>query len=96
MNADNHGKKRYRIRKAAGLYWLVDLQQKRGCYQRPLSFNETGALICERLEAGDSNDGIAHYISSHYGIGLEEAKTDVSDFLEQLKINGIVLEDMKG
>jgi hypothetical protein len=93
MSADNHGKKRYRIRKAAGLYWLIDLDQKRGCYRRPLPFNETGALIWERIEKGDPKEEIVCFIRERYGIGQDEAKNDVSEFLEQLKKNGITVGD---
>ena len=86
-----NGRQRYQIRHAAGQYWLLDMEQKPGKYKAPLALNETGAMILESFwEQGDPK-AAAKALSDEYEIGMEEALADVTDFLGQLKRQGIAL-----
>ena len=43
---------RYQIRHAAGIYWLLDMEQQGYPYEKPLPLNEMGAQIWEMMQKG--------------------------------------------
>lgn len=75
---------RYQLRHAAGLYWLLDMEQEGLEFQPPISFNESGAYIWRKLEAGMKPEKIAECLSREFEIEYCEARQDVDQFLEQL------------
>lgn len=83
--------KRYRLRAAAGSYWLLDMQQEGKVEQIPVELNESGAMLWKLLESGMTLQEAAQSVSHTYGIDLESAYADVSQFAEGLKAAGIVL-----
>lgn len=78
---------RYRLRKAAGLYWLIDMEQS----GKQVMLNEAGALIWEKYERLKSERAVAEEISREFGIPAEEGLEDVRQFLSQLKSQGLEL-----
>ena len=84
-NADN-----FILRELAGRFYLVNVKM-RGHFCAPLVLNETGADILIPLLRGGNADDSAEYIASEYGIGLDEAKSDVYAFLEQMAEAGLEL-----
>lgn len=84
---------RYMLRKAAGSYWLLDMEQDGKQYKEPLELNESGAKIWELAYEGKSESAIAEYITEQYGIELAEAKEDVRQFLAGLEVVGIAIRD---
>ena len=76
--------KRFIIRHAAGIYWLIDLKQDLTEYKEPMSINETGATVLRLLEEGKSAKLIAGIISDRYGSKLDETLVDVLSFELQL------------
>lgn len=84
-------KKRYQIRKAAGLYWLLDMEQNGIERQEPVALNESGAYIWQQYQRLGSDDSVAEELSREFEIPAEEALTDVKQFLQQLKRQGMVL-----
>ena len=76
--------KRFIIRHAAGIYWLIDLKQDPAVYKEPMSFNETGAMVLRLLEEGMSAKQIAGIIHDRYGSKPEEALEDILSFELQL------------
>lgn len=85
------GKERYKLRHAAGNYWLLDTEQKPGSYRAPIAMNETGATILQSyLQTGEEQEAAA-ILSKEYEIGMDEALEDVRGFLEQLRRQGIEL-----
>ncbi len=87
------GNERYQIRKAAGVYWLLDMEQSgiegRGC----VMLNESGALIWDLYARLGSVREVAEKLSSEFGVLVPEAETDVRQFLQQLKKQGIVFKE---
>jgi len=79
------GQSRYQLRKAAGLYWLIDMEQGR----EKTAFNETGAFIWQQYGRLGSKQAVAEEISREFGVPPGEALEDVSRFLSQLKQAGI-------
>lgn len=82
-------KERYQLRYAAGQYWLLDMQQKGIAYQRPMSMNEVGAMICLQLAADRTHEQIAEELSRKYEVGIEEIREDIRQFVGQLEKYGI-------
>lgn len=83
-------KEKYRLRYAAGLYWLLDVEQKGQEYRKPISMNECGALICQRAMEGHTEEELAKELVKQYGIEDAKAKKDVAEFLEQLRAQGAI------
>ena len=76
---------RYQLRKAAGAYWLIDMEQSEDNYKKPLQLNETGADIWKMYESGKSCEEITDELSLLYGVNKEELRTDIAEFLDMLK-----------
>ena len=83
---------RYMLRKAAGSYWLLDMEQDGKLYKEPIELNESGAKIWELASEGMDIPGIAEYLRGQYGIGLEEAREDARQFFAGLRTVGITME----
>lgn len=81
---------RYQLRHAAGLYWLLDMEQDGPEYRRPLPLNEAGAEIWRSLADGMEVDAVADMLCRKYGAGEEEARADVRQFYRQLVAEGII------
>lgn len=77
--------RRYQLRYAAGLYWLIDMEQPEAAYISPVPLNEGGAEIWRMIESGATLAEICDRFGDMYGIPPEEAKIDVEDFIEQLR-----------
>ncbi|MCH5187067.1 MAG: PqqD family protein [Oscillospiraceae bacterium] len=77
--------RRYQLRHAAGLYWLLDMEQSGTSYVSPLPLNEAGAQILQMLADGMSENEIGGRLCEKYGVSPGEAKNDVRDFIMQLK-----------
>lgn len=75
---------RYQLRYAAGVYWLVNIEQPGGSYISPVPLNEGGAKIWSMLENGTSMTDICEQLSGEYDIPPEQAREDVRDFITQL------------
>ena len=80
---------RYKLRKAAGRYWLLDMEQPGFPYKLPVVINEGGAFIWQFLAEGLSVTCIAEKLAMEYGIPEEEAWQDIIQFISQLKEQGI-------
>lgn len=80
-----YGSNGYELRKAAGLYWLLDLRQSGEHYKPPLAMNEMGAEIFKYRQLGDNEEEIIRKIGSEYDADVETIKRDVTSFLKKLK-----------
>ena len=87
MNKENiekiaeHG---FQLRNAAGIYWLIDMEQEGVPYRKPIPVNETGAKIWSLREMGKSQSEIAKELAECYGISVEEAAADVEAFFAMI------------
>ncbi len=82
---------KYQLRHAAGQYWLLDMEQSGLPYRHPLSMNELGAEIWNRMLQGRSNVQIAEDLSKEYEVTVEEILEDIESFQVQLKSYGIII-----
>lgn len=85
MKRDGKMIKAYQLRKAAGTYWLIDMNQEGPAYTKPVPLNESGAYIWQMLEKGKQIEQIAESFAKEYEIAYEEAITDIRQFLRQLR-----------
>lgn len=83
VNSENG--RRYQLRHAAGLYWLLDMEQSGPSYISPLPLNEGGAQIWQMLISGMSEDEVCKQLCEEYGVSPEQMREDVRDFIVQLK-----------
>lgn len=81
---------RYQLRYAAGLYWLLDMEQDKIPCKKPLAINSVGAYIWRQLEKGDMPEEIVDKLSEEYQTDRDAMRQDVSDFLRQLEEYGIM------
>ena len=81
----NQSKARYQLRYAAGIYWLLDMEQPGVPYQKPLPMNETGAEIWHMLGQGMSVEDMAKTMSQQHGVSEEDVRQDIQQFLQQLQ-----------
>lgn len=86
---ENPARDRYRLRKAAGRYWLLDMEQTGFPYKPPVIINEGGAFIWQSITEGLSVTCIAEKLATEYGILEEEARQDIIQFIKQLEEQGI-------
>lgn len=85
---DNLGERRgsqYQMRYAAGIYWLLDMNQKGVPYKKPLATNEVGARIWELTEQGENDETIAEKLSVEYQVEREVIRDDIKQFRMQLQ-----------
>lgn len=83
------GNSRYQLRKAAGMYWILDMEQEGAPYRKPVPVNEMGAAIWKLLAQGYEEKKIAEILCGEYGIKEEETLADVLQFRKQLKEWGL-------
>ena len=86
---------RYQLRRAAGLYWLIDMEQSGTSYTSPVPLNEGGAKIWRMIESGTPVANICERLSEEYGIPLEQAREDVRDFIEQIQTKHVDVGGLK-
>ena len=85
------GKERYQLRMAAGMYWLLDMEQSGAEKVEPVVINESGAHIWEQYVCLRSEAAVAEALCREFGISVQEALADIRRFLRQLEEQGIVL-----
>ncbi len=90
-----HEKKRYQLRYAAGLYWLLDMEQTGEIYKKPVTMNECGAYIWQNYIESASEEEIADMLHMRYDISCEEALEDIREFIQQLHKQGILVKNKK-
>jgi len=86
-------KGRYQLRKAAGLYWLLDMEQSGAKRQEPVVLNESGAFIWKQYESLQSETAVAEALSREFGLSVQEGLSDIRQFFQQLREQGMVLQE---
>lgn len=79
---------RYQLRYAAGMYWLLNMEQEGVPFQRPLSMNQVGADIWLMLRDGQEKE-VVPTLCREYRVDAEEAARDVEEFRKSLREQGI-------
>ena len=77
-------RKKYRLRKAAGSFWLLDLSQSGKKEKLPLELNESAAQIWQMYEMGLEPEAIAEKLAEQYGVSTDRVRKDVAEFFSTL------------
>lgn len=80
---------RYQLRRAAGMYWLLDMEQSGAKSSGVVSFNESGAFIWEQYMHLRSEKAVAEAVCASFDVPYEESLQDVRQFLAQLRRQGL-------
>jgi len=75
------------IRRVANTDGGVVLDLRRGAMFR---VNPVGARVLDLLDEGDSATQIAEKLSAEFNVALHEVHADVEEFIESLKLRGVV------
>ena len=80
---------KYQLRYAAGLYWLLDMEQAGASYTPPLPLNNGDAQIWKLFESGLSEEQVCEWLCEKYEISSKQAREDVCGFVMQLQAKNI-------
>lgn len=80
---------RYQLRHAAGIYWLIDMEQPGYPYKKPLPLNEMAARIWSMTGDGLSLKAISAILAEEYEVSPDEVEEDVRAFFTQLEQCGL-------
>ena len=75
---------RYQLRYAAGMYWLLDMEQPGVPYKKPLSMNEIGADIFRMMAKGFKREQIVEKLCREYQMSKSVIMSDVEQFQAKL------------
>lgn len=81
------------LRKIRDAYIIVPLGEAIKKANGIMVLNETGAYIFEVLQEEKGFEELVSCIMREYEVPLEITKSDASDFLEELKTFGILMEE---
>ena len=76
---------KFQLRHAAGMYWLLDMDQEIGTYKKPLPMNAAGAEIFRLMQEGKNSLQIAQILVGRYNSKPEDVLKDIVGFEMQLK-----------
>ncbi len=85
-------KERYQLRKAAGIYWLLDMEQDGKEGKKPIVMNECGAFIWKKCLGKHKKEEIVKMLCQAYEVTEEEAWADVTAFMKEIEEQEIYLE----
>lgn len=84
-NLDERYVFQYQMRYAAGIYWLLDMNQDGVPYRKPLATNEVGARIWELTQQGYDDEAIVDMLSAEYQAERNMISEDIKQFRLQLQ-----------
>lgn len=84
-NLDERYVSQYQMRYAAGIYWLLDMNQDGVPYRKPLATNEVGARIWELTQQGYDDEVIVEMLSAEYQAERNMISEDIKHFRLQLQ-----------
>ena len=85
--------KRYQLRRAGGLYWLLDMEQPGIPYRKPFPINDIGAEVWQLvIQQGLTRAQAARHMHNDYGVPEAEVLGDINEFLAQLVQGGILVD----
>jgi hypothetical protein len=83
---------KYQLRYAAGIYWLLQMEQSGETDLPPIMLNECGAYIWNLYQEGKQFDQISAHVSEKYEIKQKAAAADVTEFFDTLQQQGIMIQ----
>lgn len=69
---------------------LVPIRNNAGDLQCIYSLNEVGAFLWERIDGSQSLGTLAGAVHGEFDVSLDQAESDVSEFLDQMEKIGAI------
>ena len=83
-------KKEFCMRNIGGENTLVPIGETESSFKGIIKVNNIGSFIWNNLENVEDEGEIVSMVMDKYGLGLNEAKSDVDDFIKYLKNVNII------
>lgn len=83
-------KKEFCMRTICGENTLVPIGETVSSFKGIIKVNNIGSFIWNNLENVENEEEIVFMIMDKYGLGLNEARSDVDDFIKYLKDVNII------
>ena len=83
-------KKEFCMRTICGENALVPIGETASAFKGIIKVNNIGSFIWNNLENVENEEEIVFMIMDKYGLGLNEARSDVDDFIKYLKDVNII------
>lgn len=83
-------KKEFCMRTICGENALVPIGETSSSFKGIIKVNNIGSFIWNNLENVENEEEIVFMIMDKYGLGLNEARSDVDDFIKYLKNVNII------
>ena len=80
------------VREIAGDTIIVPVGETALHFNGMITINKTGAALWEVLEKGGEKEDLVRVLTDRFEVTEEEAKTDVEEFLDQLKAQNFLAE----
>ena len=80
------------LREIAGEYILVPFGAAAARFNGMITMNGTGSFLWSLLREERTLDELAARMAEEYGVSVEEARADASEFVEQLRGVGALVE----
>lgn len=84
--------KNYMVRKIADSYLVIPLGDAIKVFNGVITVNETAAFLIEKLKESASVDELVSLMVERYDISKEEACLDVKEFIQELRMNDMLIE----
>lgn len=81
--------KQYKLRYAAGHFYLLDMKQPGVPYKPPLELNHIGAQIWQLMADDHSSEEIVHILADEYEVDKADIREDVLQFQRSLVTYGV-------
>lgn len=85
----------YVLREIMGEYILIPVSMKNGASSQVATLNEGGKFLWELLERERSIDELVEEMTREYDVSAEEARTDILEFVNHLKINSLLITEVR-
>ena len=77
--------KNFILRQVVDMWVVLPLADRTVDFNGMITLNESGVLLWRTLEKGSDVDGLVEALLSEYDVSVQQAQSDVAEFLEKLR-----------
>lgn len=85
--------KEFVLREIAGNYVVLPFGENAVSFKAMITLNYTGAFLWKQLEVEKNKDELLAAMLEEYDIDTKIAEQDMAEFIDSLKVNGILEND---
>lgn len=83
------------VRKIADSYMAVPVKERTQTVSGIIALSETGAFLWNELKTDTTEDKLVNRLCEEYEVAEEQARLDVQAFIENLRVQGWLDEDIE-